>query len=147
MRHYRWTMQNTEGFTEEELERINQAAAILFNDEFGDGDPKSPTEDQARLDYAKSINDAMNNEWQPGMTIDELVMAVRVLLSRPDTAESFVAARRALGLTRERLAAALDMSERMIAYYESGERPIPRVVSLAMAQLLASHRSSPSGKT
>lgn len=41
------------------------------------------------------------------------------------------------GYTLDGLAAALDISRRQIAYYRSGEQPIPRVVALALQALAA----------
>lgn len=38
-------------------------------------------------------------------------------------------------LTLDQAAAALDISRRMLAYYRSGEKPVPRVVALACAEL------------
>jgi DNA-binding transcriptional regulator YiaG len=53
------------------------------------------------------------------------------------TAESFHAWRARNGYTLEEAARALGISRRMIAYYEQGEKPIPRVVALATRALEA----------
>lgn len=47
------------------------------------------------------------------------------------TGEAFRRWREARGYTLDSAARALGLSRRMIAYYEKGERPIPRVVALA----------------
>lgn len=53
------------------------------------------------------------------------------------TAEAFRRWREAQGYTLVAAARALGISRRMIAYYEKGERPIPRVVALATRALEA----------
>lgn len=53
------------------------------------------------------------------------------------TAEAFRDWREGRGLTLDAAAKALGLSRRMIAYYEQGERPIPRVVALATRALAA----------
>ena len=47
------------------------------------------------------------------------------------------AARKRLSLTQAQLAAApnLDIATRQLGYYEAGEKPIPRLVELAMRRL------------
>jgi transcriptional regulator with XRE-family HTH domain len=45
------------------------------------------------------------------------------------------AARKQLGYTRAELADALDLVQETIADYETGKRPIPRTVELAMQAL------------
>jgi DNA-binding XRE family transcriptional regulator len=52
-------------------------------------------------------------------------------------AEGFRRWRAERGYTLEAAARALGVSRRMIAYYEKGERPIPRVVALATRALVA----------
>jgi DNA-binding XRE family transcriptional regulator len=47
------------------------------------------------------------------------------------SADAFRHWRERRGLTLDRAAKALGLSRRMIAYYEKGERPIPRIVALA----------------
>jgi hypothetical protein len=44
--------------------------------------------------------------------------------------------RRRLGLTQAEAGRALEISRRIVQYYESGEWPIPRTVTYAMAYLL-----------
>lgn len=51
------------------------------------------------------------------------------------------------GYTLERLAAALDISRRQIAYYRSGEQQIPRVVALALEALAPGPTSAPRSTT
>jgi len=53
------------------------------------------------------------------------------------SADAFRHWRESRGLTLDRAAKALGLSRRMIAYYEKGERPIPRVVALATRGLEA----------
>jgi DNA-binding XRE family transcriptional regulator len=53
------------------------------------------------------------------------------------SAEAFRRWRESRGFTLESAAKALGVSRRMIAYYEKGERPIPRVVALATRGLEA----------
>jgi len=53
------------------------------------------------------------------------------------SADAFRRWRQSRGLTLEAAAKALGVSRRMIAYYEKGERPIPRVVALATRGLQA----------
>lgn len=48
------------------------------------------------------------------------------------TPADFTATRRALGLTQAQLGEAIGLTGRMIRYYESGEKPIPKTVELAM---------------
>lgn len=55
----RWTENNTEGFTAEELEILNDAQERLESDNPG-------------ID-ASNISDLLNNTWVPGITADELV--------------------------------------------------------------------------
>jgi DNA-binding XRE family transcriptional regulator len=53
------------------------------------------------------------------------------------SADAFRHWRKSRGLTLDRAAKALGLSRRMIAYYEKGERPIPRIVALATRGLEA----------
>ena len=53
------------------------------------------------------------------------------------SADAFRHWRESRGLTLDRAAKALGLSRRMIAYYEKGERPIPRIVALATRGLEA----------
>jgi len=53
------------------------------------------------------------------------------------TAEAFRRWRERLAYTLDAAARALGISRRMVAYYEKGERPIPRVVALATRALEA----------
>ena len=55
------------------------------------------------------------------------------------TGQEFKARRLALGYTsRDTIAAAFEISPRTVQYYESGARPIPKVVSLALDALCTS---------
>jgi len=54
---------------------------------------------------------------------------------RTMTAASFRRWRVARDYTLDDVAAALGISRRMVAYYEQGDKPIPRVVALATAGL------------
>jgi transcriptional regulator with XRE-family HTH domain len=47
-------------------------------------------------------------------------------------APEFAALRNALGMSRNKLADALGLNERSIRRYESGERPIPKTVQMAL---------------
>lgn len=53
------------------------------------------------------------------------------------TPEQFKQARSNLGLSFDKLAAALDMSRRQLIYYEQGEYPVPKAVEMAMRYLLS----------
>ena len=53
------------------------------------------------------------------------------------TAEAFRRWRERRAFTLDTAARALGISRRMVAYYEKGERPIPRVVALATRALEA----------
>lgn len=53
------------------------------------------------------------------------------------SADAFRRWRESRGFTLETAAKALGVSRRMVAYYEKGERPIPRVVALATRGLEA----------
>jgi predicted transcriptional regulator len=53
------------------------------------------------------------------------------------SAEAFRRWRKSRSFTLDTAAEALGVSRRMIAYYEKGERPIPRVVALATRGLEA----------
>lgn len=57
-----WTMENTDGFTQAELEIINRAHEIIAR--------KIPDID------ASNINDLLNNAWAGQATADELAAAV-----------------------------------------------------------------------
>jgi hypothetical protein len=54
----------------------------------------------------------------------------------------FAAWRASLGLSLAQAARALGLSRRMIAYYDSGARPVPRVVALACRGYLAVARAA-----
>lgn len=54
----------------------------------------------------------------------------------------FAAWRASLGLSLSEAARALGLSRRMVAYYDSGERPVPRVVALACRGYLAAARAA-----
>ena len=56
------------------------------------------------------------------------------------TAEAFRGWRERHAYTLDTAARALGLSRRMIAYYEKGERPIPRVVALATKGLEAAEQ-------
>lgn len=51
------------------------------------------------------------------------------------TADEFRRWMKQLGLSKAAAAAALEISERQIAYYRSGEQRVPKVVELACAEL------------
>lgn len=61
-----WTTENTEGFTQADLDEINAARERLA----------------ARYDGVdeKNLDDLVNNAWNDGMTADEIVAAVSALL-------------------------------------------------------------------
>jgi transcriptional regulator with XRE-family HTH domain len=48
------------------------------------------------------------------------------------TAADLIATRKTLGLSQARLGEAIGITGRMIRYYESGERPIPKTVQMAL---------------
>jgi DNA-binding XRE family transcriptional regulator len=54
--------------------------------------------------------------------------------------QDFKAWRERKAFTLDAAARALGLSRRMVAYYENGEKPIPRVVALATAALATSNR-------
>lgn len=54
----------------------------------------------------------------------------------------FAAWRASLGLSLAQAARALGLSRRMVAYYDSGERPVPRVVALACRGYVAASRAA-----
>lgn len=54
----------------------------------------------------------------------------------------FAAWRSSLGLSLSQAARALGLSRRTIAYYDSGERPVPRLVALACRGYLAVARAA-----
>lgn len=54
----------------------------------------------------------------------------------------FAAWRASLGLSLAQAARALGLSRRMIAYYDTGQRPVPRVVALACRGYLAATRAA-----
>lgn len=58
-----WTMETTDGFTQTELDILTQAQVILEN--------ANPGVD------SKSISDRLNNVWNPGMTVTDLVTACK----------------------------------------------------------------------
>lgn len=60
-----WTMQNTEGYTQDELDTINEAIERLQS--------VVSTDD---IDDEQNFNDAIANSWCEGMTADELVEAI-----------------------------------------------------------------------
>jgi transcriptional regulator with XRE-family HTH domain len=43
-----------------------------------------------------------------------------------------IATRKSLGLSQAQLGEAIGLTGRMIRYYESGERPIPKTVAMAL---------------
>lgn len=63
-----WTMENTEGFTQPELDTINTCLDRVM--EMADTADLEPS----------SINDAINNAWRAGITSDELVSTVAARL-------------------------------------------------------------------
>lgn len=54
----------------------------------------------------------------------------------------FATWRASLGLSLTQAARALGLSRRMIAYYDTGQRPVPRVVALACRGYLAATRAA-----
>lgn len=56
-----WTMENTEGFTQAELNELNEALEMLMRDSFAE---------------AENLNDMLNNAYYPGMTAADLYDAV-----------------------------------------------------------------------
>lgn len=64
-----WNMQNTEGFTQAQLDIINAVIERLMA---GSEDLES-----------YSINDAINNEWRDGISKDELYAATAKRLGLP----------------------------------------------------------------
>lgn len=61
-----WTTENTEGFTQSELDTMNTVLERVFADVEG--------YDQASID---SINDAITNAWADGITEAQLEASVR----------------------------------------------------------------------
>lgn len=61
------------------------------------------------------------------------------------TGDEFRAIRKALGLTQVRLGDQLDMTDRQIRHFETRDRPVPRVVALAIAQLKTKQHSENNG--
>lgn len=64
-----WTMTNTEGFTQEHLDTINEARAAILKESCTD----APHTDEA---FAKHIDDALTNEWVEDISADDLRDAV-----------------------------------------------------------------------
>lgn len=58
------------------------------------------------------------------------------------THTEFQATRRALGLTQAQLGEAIGLTGRMIRYYESGEKEIPKTVQLALTAYAAMPKSA-----
>ena len=58
----RWTDDNTEGFTDDELDLLNEAQDIL--------------EDRNPDIHHSNICDALNNAWRSGITLEELLNAI-----------------------------------------------------------------------
>lgn len=65
------------------------------------------------------------------MAADTLWRLAQEQSGRTMTAEAFRRWREGRSLTQETAARALGVSRRMLAYYEQGEKPIPRTVALA----------------
>ena len=61
-----FTMDNTDGFSQADLDELNEALETLL------ADVDEDTRDQAE----KSYSDLLNNAWCDGMTASELVAAV-----------------------------------------------------------------------
>lgn len=61
-----FTLDNTDGFTQADLDRLNAAAALLDTDGID----------------AQNIADILNNAWYDGITVDELVAAASRRLGR-----------------------------------------------------------------
>lgn len=62
------------------------------------------------------------------------------------TPEDLRQKRQSLGWTQTRLAQALDLTKRTIIYYETGGKPIPEAVALAMETLLLQHPKVEAGQ-
>ena len=71
--------------------------------------------------------------WPGGldMSADLLLRLSREQAGTTMSAEAFRSWRETCGLTLDGAAEALGISRRMIAYYENGAKPVPRVVALA----------------
>lgn len=57
-----WTLDNTEGFSQEELNELNAALEMLMQDDFAE---------------PSNLNDMLTDVWRDGMTADDLYTAVR----------------------------------------------------------------------
>ena len=78
----------------------------------------------------------MSNDTLRRSSLRPIVLA---LAATTMTAAAFRQWRERQSYTLDSAAKALGVSRRMIAYYENGERPIPRVVALATRALEAVH--------
>ena len=61
------------------------------------------------------------------------------------TGNEFRSVRKSLGMTQVALASALGMTDRRIRTFENRVGTVPRVVELAVAQLLSEHRRKSDG--
>ena len=94
-----------------------------------------------RLKQPKVVSDVAVDEWSRGVTFasdDELTLASDNLRSWAIEQAGEFSHQQLVGwmhhhdLSLQTAAHALGISRRMVAYYRSGERPIPRTVGLAM---------------
>jgi DNA-binding XRE family transcriptional regulator len=82
--------------------------------------------------------------WDGGidMSADTLWRLAQEQSGATMTRDEFKAWRERKAYTLDAAARALGLSRRMVAYYENGEKPIPRVVALATEALSAQERHS-----
>jgi hypothetical protein len=66
-----WTMENTEGFTQDEIDMINTVVERIWGETI-----------EADESYLSNINDAANNEWREGITETELEAGIRSRLGQ-----------------------------------------------------------------
>lgn len=60
-----WTLENTEGFSQAELNELNKALDMLMHDNVAE---------------PENLNDMLNNAWITGMTAVDLYAAVRKMV-------------------------------------------------------------------
>jgi DNA-binding XRE family transcriptional regulator len=100
----------------------------------------APLRDSAELFRRVRVGEHGADVVWPGeldMSSDTLWRLAREQSGSTMTAEAFRRWRERRAYTLDAAAQALGLSRRMIAYYEKGERPIPRVVALATRALEA----------
>lgn len=119
-----WTMDNTEGYTQEQLDTIN---AVLERITAISGEEESD-----------AFSDAINNAWHEGMTEKELFDATAKRLGLSGmTPDRLKAWRKSMSLTQAGAALELGIGHRTYHAYERGEYPVPRTVALACAAVEA----------